>query len=50
MPRAAIDPARTFGPALLTGGLTTYFWMYVVGPLVGGAAAALVYDRIFLKS
>jgi MIP family channel proteins len=43
----SMNPARTFGPALAAGDLS-YFWMYVVGPLGGGAAAALLYDKYFL--
>jgi MIP family channel proteins len=46
---ASMNPARTFGPALATGDIG-YFWMYVVGPLVGGAAAGLLYDRVIMKS
>ena len=44
---ASMNPARTFGPALATGDLS-YLWMYFVGPLAGGALAALLYDQIFL--
>ncbi len=43
---ASMNPARTFGPALAAGNLS-YFWMYVVGPLLGGGVAALLYDRVF---
>ena len=44
---ASMNPARTFGPALAVGDLT-YFWMYLVGPAIGGVAGALLYDRVFL--
>lgn len=40
---AAMNPARHLGPALLGGGLGNV-WVYWVGPLLGGAAAALVYQ------
>jgi aquaporin Z len=44
---AAMNPARAFGPALASG-----WWkgwaVYWIGPLLGGCAAGLVYDR-FLK-
>lgn len=43
---ASMNPARTFGPALATGDLS-YFWMYILGPLVGAWAAAILYERVF---
>ena len=46
---ASMNPARTLGPAVATGDLS-YVWMYFVGPLVGGAVAALLYDRYFLPA
>ena len=42
---AGLNPARTFGPALASHDLS-YIWMYFVGPLAGGAAAALLYEPI----
>jgi glycerol uptake facilitator protein len=47
----SVNPARTLGPYLATdifGGSTPWdeLWIYWVGPLVGGALAALVYDLI----
>lgn len=42
---ASVNPARSFGPALI-GGDFTGFWVYVVGPL-GGAAIAWVLWRMF---
>lgn len=43
---ASLNPARTLGPALFTGNLGSY-WIYLVGPLLGGAAAAGLFK--FLK-
>lgn len=39
---AAMNPARYLGPAIMGGGLEN-FWLYWIGPLAGGAAAALLY-------
>lgn len=41
---AAMNPARYLGPALIGGGLH-HFWLYWVGPMAGGAAAALLYHH-----
>ena len=38
----SVNPARTFGPALFAGTLSTY-WVFLVAPLLGGALAAVVY-------
>jgi MIP family channel proteins len=43
---ASMNPARTLGPAVANGDVS-YVWMYFVGPLAGGAAAALVYEFYF---
>jgi len=44
---AALNPARSFGPAL-----ATHHWqnhgVYWVGPLFGGALAAVIYNALFL--
>jgi MIP family channel proteins len=46
---ASMNPARTFGPALALGKEhLDYFWMYVVGPLVGGGIAGVLYGSLFL--
>lgn len=42
---AAMNPARYLGPALMGGGLDN-FWLYWVGPLAGGAVAALLYHHL----
>jgi MIP family channel proteins len=47
---AGLNPARSFGPALVGhafDGIGHFVWVYVVGPLVGGAVAALVYTYVF---
>ncbi len=40
----SLNPARSLGPALLQGGVALEMvWVYLVGPAVGGALAALVH-------
>ncbi len=38
----SVNPARSFGPALMAGNLDG-IWVFLLAPLVGGALAALVY-------
>ncbi|MBQ3044679.1 MAG: aquaporin [Clostridia bacterium] len=38
----SVNPARSFGPALLSGNLSDV-WVFIVAPLIGGVLAALVY-------
>ncbi len=42
---ASLNPARTFGPALVSGDLSQ-FWVYLVGTLLGALAAALLYRYV----
>ena len=55
----AINPARDFGPRMFAliagwgkvafpgnyGNINDYFWIPIVGPLIGGGLASVVYDR-----
>lgn len=43
---SSMNPARTFGPAVITG-LWQDHWVYWAGPILGGLAAALIYSYIF---
>ena len=42
---ASLNPARTLGPALLTGNLDQ-LWVYIVGPLAGAAIASIFYVNV----
>jgi len=40
----SVNPARSLGPAIFAGGdAAASLWVFIVGPLVGGAVAALVH-------
>lgn len=45
---AAMNPARWLGPAVISGDFMNA-WVYWVGPLAGGALAAIVYSSMFEK-
>jgi MIP family channel proteins len=49
---ASFNPARAFGPALVTGdfgGAGTFLFVYVLGALAGALAAGLAYTAIVLR-
>jgi MIP family channel proteins len=45
---AAMNPARTFGPALASGMWVNHY-VYWVGPILGGVLAALLHQYVFQK-
>jgi aquaporin TIP len=45
---AAMNPARHFGPALLSGKWNGW-WVYWVGPVAGAIVAAALYDGLIIK-
>jgi aquaporin NIP len=42
---ASMNPARSFGPALVSGTWTD-FWVYVAGPVVGAGVGALAHQLV----
>ncbi|MGI0094710.1 MAG: MIP/aquaporin family protein [Nitrosotalea sp.] len=45
---ASVNPARTFGPALISG-YWDYDWMYWAAPIVGAIIAGLIMNYVFVK-
>ena len=42
---ASLNPARTIGPAIITGNYAD-IWLYLIGPPIGGILAALLYNNV----
>lgn len=46
----SVNPARSFGPAIFKGGeALSSLWVFIVGPLVGAALAAVIF-RFLIKA
>jgi aquaporin Z len=44
----SVNPARSLGPALFVGGQALdQVWLFIIAPLVGGVASALVYRLLY---
>ena len=43
---ASVNPARTFGPALISNAFDS-FWLYLLGPAIGAVAAGVLYHYFF---
>jgi len=46
---ACMNPARAFGPALVSW-TWLHHWIYWVGPLIGGGIAAAVFEQFFIEA
>ncbi len=43
----SVNPARSIGPAIFAGGeAISQLWLFIVAPVLGGAAAAVVYNAL----
>ncbi|MEM1304827.1 MAG: aquaporin, partial [Planctomycetota bacterium] len=45
---ASMNPARSFGPALVTGDFGLH-WCYWLGPMVGAVAGAIAYEKLLTE-
>ena len=44
----SVNPARSFGPALLAGGKAfQQLWLFIIAPVTGGVIAAIVWRMVF---
>jgi aquaporin-4 len=45
---ASVNPARTFGPALISG-FWEFHWLYWAAPIIGGIIAGVLMNYIYVK-
>jgi aquaporin TIP len=45
---AAMNPARFLGPAIVYATDLQYTWIYLLGPLLGGGLAGVLWRYVFL--
>ena len=46
---AGFNPARSFGPAIVSGTWDDFLVVYVVGPVIGALLAGVIYFYIFIQ-
>jgi aquaporin Z len=47
----SVNPARSIGPALVTGGTAlSQLWVFIVAPVIGAVIAAVVWKYLFENS
>jgi aquaporin-4 len=46
---AGFNPARTFGPAIVSGTWDDFFVTYVIGPILGALVASVLYFYVFIQ-
>lgn len=39
----SVNPARSFGPSVVTGSFVSYHWIYWLGPILGALLASVFY-------
>lgn len=44
-----INPARVFGPSIITGDLGADIFIFIVGPMLGSLLAAFLYKEVFIE-
>lgn len=44
-----INPARVFGPSVITGDLGNDIFIFIVGPMMGSLIAAFLYKEVFIE-
>jgi MIP family channel proteins len=45
---ASMNPARSFGPALIVGNFS-WHWLYWVAPIIGACLAAILYEKVIME-